>query len=111
VSRYGLIAFASSLDQIGPFAATVEDAALLLQVIGGHDPADSTSIPEPLPDYRATLRDGIEGLRVGIISELMGSGVASEVADRVRQAAAVLEGAGAEVAEVHVPAASYGISA
>ena len=111
VSRYGLIAFASSLDQVGPFATTVEDAALLLQVIGGHDPADSTSIPEALPDYRATLRDGVAGLRVGIITELMGLGVAPEVADRVRQAAAALEAAGATVGEVSVPAADYGISA
>jgi aspartyl-tRNA(Asn)/glutamyl-tRNA(Gln) amidotransferase subunit A len=111
VSRYGLIAFASSLDQVGPFAATVEDAALLLQVIGGHDPADSTSIPEPLPDYRATLRDGVEGLRIGIITELMGLGVAPEVADRVRQAASALEAAGATVGEASVPAADYGISA
>src|SRR5438309_8294043 len=66
VSRYGLLAFASSLDQVGPFAATVEDAALTLEVIGGHDPCDSTSIAEPAPSLVAVLGDGVEGLRVGV---------------------------------------------
>ncbi len=70
VSRYGLIAFASSLDQIGPFAATVEDAALLLEAIGGHDPCDSTSIDRPAPALVAGLDDGVSGLRVGIVEEM-----------------------------------------
>src|SRR5437899_1628071 len=70
VSRYGLIAFASSLDQIGPFAATVEDAASLLEVIGGHDPLDSTSIARPAPELAAGLDDGVSGLRVGIVGEM-----------------------------------------
>ena len=70
VSRYGLVAFASSLDQIGPFTHTVADAALVTEVIGGHDPADSTSIPRPAPSITATLRDGVEGLRVGRITDL-----------------------------------------
>ena len=65
VSRMGLVAFASSLDQIGPFATTVADAALALEVIGGHDPGDSTSIPRPAPNLRSVLDDGVEGLRVG----------------------------------------------
>jgi aspartyl-tRNA(Asn)/glutamyl-tRNA(Gln) amidotransferase subunit A len=111
VSRYGLVAFASSLDQIGPFAATVEDAALLLEVIGGHDPADSTSIPDTDVSLRSTLRDGVEGLRVGVISELMGLGVDPVVAERVQAAAAALEAAGATVGEASVPATTFGISA
>jgi aspartyl-tRNA(Asn)/glutamyl-tRNA(Gln) amidotransferase subunit A len=111
VSRYGLVAFASSLDQIGPFAHTVEDAATLLEVIGGHDPADSTSIPDTTLDYRSTLRDGVAGLRVGIVDELMAEGVAPEVAARVQAAAAALEAAGATVDTVSVPAAAYGLSA
>src|SRR6185369_14238878 len=69
VSRYGLIAFASSLDQIGPFTNTVADAALLLDVIGGHDPMDSTSIPSEHPSLAAVLDDGVEGLRVGRITD------------------------------------------
>ncbi|MGH9075468.1 MAG: amidase, partial [Acidimicrobiales bacterium] len=75
VSRYGLIAFASSLDQIGPFAATVADAAALLEVIGGADPADSTCLASPAPDLRGALGQGVEGLRIGVISELSGTEV------------------------------------
>ena len=111
VSRYGLIAFASSLDQIGPFATTVADAALLLDVIAGHDPMDSTSIPEPVPSYSATLDQGVAGLRVGLITELMGDGIAPDVAARVQQAAAALEAAGATVGEASIPAAAFGLSA
>jgi aspartyl-tRNA(Asn)/glutamyl-tRNA(Gln) amidotransferase subunit A len=111
VSRYGLVAFASSLDQIGPFATTVEDAAVVLDVIGGHDPADSTSIPEASRPVSATLRDGVEGLRIGIVAELMGLGVDPEVAARVHEAAAAFEAAGAKVGDASVPAAAYGISA
>ncbi len=74
VSRYGLVAFASSFDQIGPFATDVADAALALGVISGHDPADSTSIPAAVPDFEAALGRGVEGLRVGVVSELTGSG-------------------------------------
>jgi aspartyl-tRNA(Asn)/glutamyl-tRNA(Gln) amidotransferase subunit A len=110
VSRYGLVAFASSLDQIGPFAASVDDAALLLEVMGGHDPLDSTSIPGAAPQVSASLDDGVEGLRVGVISELM-EGVSSDVAGRVREAADALAGAGAKVDEASVPAAIYGLSA
>jgi aspartyl-tRNA(Asn)/glutamyl-tRNA(Gln) amidotransferase subunit A len=111
VSRYGLVAFASSLDQIGPLSATVADAALLLEVIAGHDPLDSTSIPGPAPDLLAHLGDGVEGLRVGVVAELMGAGVAPDVAARVRQAADALVAAGAKVDEASVPAAVYGVSA
>ena len=110
VSRYGLIAFASSLDQIGPFAATVEDAAVLFEVIAGHDPADSTSIPTGAPNVTSTLREGVEGLRVGIVTELL-NGVAPDVMRRLNEAADALTSAGAKVDEVSVPATIYGLSA
>jgi aspartyl-tRNA(Asn)/glutamyl-tRNA(Gln) amidotransferase subunit A len=111
VSRFGLVAFASSLDQIGPFASTVADAALLLEAIAGHDPADSTSIPEAVPSISARLDDGVEGLRVGVISEFLGEGIASDVAARTREAADALAAAGAKVEDASVPAAIYGLSA
>ncbi len=115
VSRYGLIAFASSLDQIGPFARTVGDAALLLDVIGGHDERDSTSIPEPAGSLVDVLDRGVDGLRIGLVSELLGSdgegGIEPEVVARTRDAAAALEAAGATVEEVSVPAATLGLSA
>ena len=111
VSRYGLIAFASSLDQIGPFATTVADAALLLETIAGHDPADATSIPQPAPALVEHLDDGVDGMRVGIITELMGDGIHPDVLARVREAADALAAAGATVEEVSVPAITYGLSA
>ncbi len=111
VSRSGLIAFASSLDQIGPFATTVADAAAVLDAIAGPDPLDSTSIPEAPPSFGATLDAGVAGLRVGVITELMGDGIAPDVAARVTQAADALAAAGATVGEAHVPAATYGLSA
>jgi aspartyl-tRNA(Asn)/glutamyl-tRNA(Gln) amidotransferase subunit A len=111
VSRYGLIAFASSLDQVGPFADTVDDAALLLEVIAGHDPADATSIPQAAPDLVAHLDDGVAGLRVGLITELLGDGIDPDVAARVRESAEALAAAGATVEEVSVPAVAYGLSA
>ncbi len=111
VSRYGLVAFASSLDQIGPFATTVADAALALEVIAGHDPADTTSIPAAAPTISASLGAGVQGLRVGVVRELMGEGVSNEVVARVRAAADALAAAGADVDEVSVPAVGYGLSA
>jgi aspartyl-tRNA(Asn)/glutamyl-tRNA(Gln) amidotransferase subunit A len=111
VSRYGLVAFASSLDQIGPFASTVADAALLLEAIAGHDPADSTSIPESVPSLSARLGDGVDGLRVGVIGEFLGEGIAPDVASRTRAAADALAAAGAKVDDASVPAAIYGLSA
>ncbi|MCB1028002.1 MAG: Asp-tRNA(Asn)/Glu-tRNA(Gln) amidotransferase GatCAB subunit A, partial [Microthrixaceae bacterium] len=111
VSRLGLVAYGSSLDQIGPFAATVADAALLLEVIGGHDPGDSTSLDRPAPDVSAHLDDGVDGLRVGVVAELMGEGIAPEVVGRIRAAAEALEAAGATVEEVSIPAISACLSA
>jgi aspartyl-tRNA(Asn)/glutamyl-tRNA(Gln) amidotransferase subunit A len=112
VSRYGLVAFASSLDQIGPFAANVADAAVLLEAIAGHDPLDATSIPEPFPHISRALDRGVDGLRVGLVSELTeADGIEVEVSDRVREAAAALEKAGAVVEEVSVPSTMYGLSA
>jgi aspartyl-tRNA(Asn)/glutamyl-tRNA(Gln) amidotransferase subunit A len=110
VSRYGLVAFASSLDQIGPFATTVADAAALFEVIAGHDPADSTSLPDAVPAVSSHLDDGVTGLRVGIVRELM-EGIQPDVAARVTEAADALAAAGAEVVEVSVPAATFGLSA
>jgi aspartyl-tRNA(Asn)/glutamyl-tRNA(Gln) amidotransferase subunit A len=110
VSRYGLVAFASSLDQIGPFAATVEDAAMLFEVVAGHDPMDSTSLGEAAPRVVAGLSDGVEGLRVGLTKEFV-EGADAEVASRVEEAARALEKAGAVVSEASVPAAVYGLSA
>jgi aspartyl-tRNA(Asn)/glutamyl-tRNA(Gln) amidotransferase subunit A len=112
VSRYGLIAFASSLDQIGPFATTVADAARLLDVIAGPDALDSTSIPDPPVAVETLVRDGVAGLRVGIIDELTESdGVEPEVEAAVESAGAALEAAGATVTRVSVPSALHGLSA
>jgi aspartyl-tRNA(Asn)/glutamyl-tRNA(Gln) amidotransferase subunit A len=103
VSRYGLVAFASSLDQIGPFARTVEDAALLLSVIAGHDPADSTSVERPVPDYRAGLDQPLAGLKAGLPVEYFRGGLDPEVEASVRQAVALLSAAGVEIREVSLP--------
>ena len=112
VSRYGLVAFASSLDQIGPFARTVADAATLYDVIAGHDPCDATSIPEPVAPVVPGLDEGVAGLRVGLVTELCeAEGIQPDVSARVAQAAEALEHDGAKVDEVSVPAAVYGLSA
>ena len=109
VSRYGLIAFASSLDQIGPLATTVADAATLLEAVAGPDPCDSTSWPEPFASVDA--RPDVEGLRVGLLRELSGEGIAADVAARVVQAADALSNAGAKVDEASVPGVRYALSA
>jgi aspartyl-tRNA(Asn)/glutamyl-tRNA(Gln) amidotransferase subunit A len=111
VSRYGLVAFASSLDQAGPFARTVEDAALLHQAIAGHDPRDSTSVTDAVPSLTATMRDGLEGLRIGVISELRGDGYEPGVARVYDESLARLESLGAELVEVSLPNAAYGLPA
>ena len=110
VSRYGLIAFASSLDQIGPFANNVEDAALLLEVIAGHDPMDSTSLPEPAPSLLAHLDDGVAGKRVGLVRELI-EGADDDVLASVEAARAALEDAGATIVELSIPECRLGLSA
>ena len=111
VSRYGLIAFASSLDQIGPFAHDLADAALLLKVIAGHDPNDSTSVDEPVPDYPATLDTSPESLRIGVVREFFGEGLDPEVAAAIQEAVKVYEKAGATIKEVSLPHSRYGIPA
>ncbi len=110
VSRFGLIAFASSLDQIGPFARTVEDAAILLQAIAGHDPADSTSVPAPVPDYRAALTGDIRGLRIGIPSEYRVAGMDPAVEQVVEGALATLQELGAELVPVSLPHTEYALA-
>jgi aspartyl-tRNA(Asn)/glutamyl-tRNA(Gln) amidotransferase subunit A len=110
VSRYGLVAFASSLDQIGPFATDVADAALLLEVIGGHDPMDSTSIPQPFPAVSGAVGQGVEGLRVGRITDLP-QGAQPDVLERLEAAFLALEKAGATIVDVTVPAFTYGLTA
>jgi aspartyl-tRNA(Asn)/glutamyl-tRNA(Gln) amidotransferase subunit A len=111
VSRYGLVAFASSLDQIGPIAKDVEDAALILQTIAGHDPFDSTSADIPVPDYVAALGQGIEGLRVGIPTEYFIEGMDPEVEKAVRDAIEVLKGLGARTEKVSLPTTEYALAA
>ena len=103
VSRYGLVAFASSLDQIGPMTRTVEDCALVLNAIAGHDPHDSTSIAFEPPDYTEGLTTGVRGLRIGVASEYFGEGIDPEVERTVREAVAKLQELGATVEEVSLP--------
>ena len=107
VSRYGLVAYASSLDQIGPITRTVRDAGLLLGVIAGHDPSDSTSADVPVPDYAEGLDEGVEGLIVGLPKEYLGEGLQGEVRDAVMQGVGLLESAGAEIREVSLPVAGH----
>jgi aspartyl-tRNA(Asn)/glutamyl-tRNA(Gln) amidotransferase subunit A len=111
VSRYGLVAFASSLDQIGPMTKDVRDAALLMTVIGGHDPRDSTSAEVPLPDFTRVLREGAQGLRIGIPREYFIGGMDPEVEGAVRAAVKVLEGVGATSEDVSLPHTEYGVAA
>lgn len=110
VSRYGLIAFASSLDQIGPFGRCVEDVALTLQAISGHDPKDSTSLNEAVPDYTAGLKGDINGLRIGVISEMLGDGVSPDVKDAINNAIRIFESLGAKIEEISIPHTKYAIS-
>ena len=110
VSRYGLVAYASSLDQIGPLAKTVSDAALLMRVIAGHDRRDSTSIPEPVPDYTARLNGDIKGLKLGLPKEYLVGGLDPEVERAVRVAVEHLQKLGAEVSEISLPHTDYAIA-
>ena len=110
VSRYGLVAFASSLDQIGPLTTTVADAALVFDVIGGHDPADSTCLDRPAPRVLSVLDEGIQGMTVGVLTEFLEDADADVVA-RTRQAAEACVAAGARVEEISVPEVRLGLSA
>jgi aspartyl-tRNA(Asn)/glutamyl-tRNA(Gln) amidotransferase subunit A len=103
VSRYGLVAFASSLDQIGPLTRNVEDSALVMNAIAGYDPHDSTSIQADKIDYTAGLTHGVKGLRVGIVAEYLGDGIDPRIADATREAVQQLEALGAEVTEISLP--------
>ena len=110
VSRYGLVAFASSLDQVGPLAQTAEDAALLLEVLAGHDPLDSTSVPRPVPEYAASIRQPLDGLRLGLVREHFGEGLDGEVEAAVREAVRVYRSLGATVRELSMPHSKYAVA-
>ncbi len=110
VSRYGLVAFASSLDQIGPFAPTVEDAALVLQALAGHDPKDSTSLKVEIPDYSQSLIPDLKGVRVGVVREFFGPGTDPDVHAAVEKAITTLKELGATVQEISCPRFQYGLS-
>lgn len=110
VSRYGLVAFGSSLDQAGPMARTVEDVARILQVIAGHDPLDATSMPVDVPDYVAGLTRDVKGLKIGLPKEYFGEGMQPEVEQAVRAVAATLESMGAELREVTLPHSAYSLA-
>ena len=107
VSRYGLVAFASSLDQVGPLTKDVRDCALMMNVIAGHDPRDSTSIACDVPDYTAMLTDGLQGIRIGVPREYFGHGLDPEVDRAVRDGIAMLADAGAEIVDVTLPHTEY----
>ena len=109
VSRRGLIAFSSSLDQIGPMARSAKECAMLLQAIAGHDPGDSTSLNTPVPDYLKDLEKPLQGLRIGRVAEHFGEGLDPEVAEHVEQTFAAYEAAGATIHEVELPHATYGV--
>ena len=107
VSRFGLVAFASSLDQVGPLTKDVTDCALMINVISGYDPRDSTSVDKPVPDYTASLRDGLQNMRVGIPREYFSAGLDPEVEKTVRHGIDILQDAGAEIVEVSLPHTEY----
>lgn len=109
VSRYGLIAFASSLDQIGPITKDVRDAALLMNVLSSHDPLDSTSIDQSVPDYTKALTQDIKGLRIGVPTQYFAQGVAPAVADAARAAIAQMVALGAVVEEISLPHTEYAL--
>ncbi len=109
VSRFGLVAYASSLDQIGPFGRTVEDAAILLQAIAGYDAQDSTSLKVEIPDYTQALKPDLKGLKVGVITETFGEGLDEIVAEKVREAIVQLKSLGATVQEISCPRFRYGL--
>ena len=111
ISRWGMIAYASSLDQAGPLARTAEDCALLLQGMAGFDPKDSTSIDEAVPDYSATLNDSLEGLRIGVPKEYFGAGLDPRIGERVQASIRELEKLGAVIKEISLPNMQHAIPA
>ncbi len=110
VSRYGLIAFASSLDQIGPFGVTVDDTVTVLEAIAGHDPMDATSFNGPVPAFRTDLDRGVEDVRIGVVPELSGEGIDPDVRQAFERTVDALQGAGAVISEVSLPSSSYALS-
>jgi aspartyl-tRNA(Asn)/glutamyl-tRNA(Gln) amidotransferase subunit A len=110
VSRQGIVAFASSLDQVGPFTHTVADAALMMEVIGGHDPLDSTSLPQPMPSLTSVLGQGVKGMRIGRLAD-MPDGCEPEVLARMDAAYVALQAAGATIVDVSLPSLSYCLTA
>ena len=110
VSRQGIVAFASSLDQVGPFTHTVADAALMMEVIGGHDPLDSTSLPQPMPSLTSVLGQGVKGMRIGRLAD-MPDGCEPEVLARMDAAYVALQAAGATIVEISLPSLSYCLTA
>jgi len=111
VSRYGMVAFACSLEQIGPFAKDVTDCAIMLNAIAGHDPRDSTSVPYPRPDYTLSLTPDIRGMKVGVPREYFIEGLDPQVEKAVREAIDVLKDLGAKIMDVSLPMTEYGVSA
>jgi aspartyl-tRNA(Asn)/glutamyl-tRNA(Gln) amidotransferase subunit A len=110
VSRFGLVAYGSSLDQIGPFASDVAGAALLLEVLAGHDPRDSTSVDAPVPEYSRTVEEPLSGLRIGVAREHFVSGLDREVEQAIRAALGVYESLGAEIREISLPHSKYAVA-
>jgi len=110
VSRFGLVAFASSLDQIGPFTKDVPDCAVMMRVLAGHDRNDSTSVPQPVPDYAAELWKGVKGLRIGLPKEYFIDGMDREVEAAVRAAIRKLQELGAEIVEISLPHTDYAVA-
>ncbi len=111
VSRYGLIAFASSLDQIGPFSRTVEDSVSLLETVSGFDIRDATSINAPVPNFGGSLDKGVSGIKIGVVSEFMGEGIDPQIITATRAMADKLQDAGAEIVEISLPSTDYALSA
>ena len=111
VSRFGLLAYASSLDQVGPLTKDVRDAAIMLTAISGYDPRDSTSVNQPVPDYTASLGTDLNGLTIGIPKEYFGEGLDPEVEQAVRKGNALLTEAGAKTVEISLPHTEYGVAA
>jgi aspartyl-tRNA(Asn)/glutamyl-tRNA(Gln) amidotransferase subunit A len=110
ISRYGLVAFASSLDQIGPFTKDVRDSAMLLEVLSGVDHRDSTSVPQPVPRYTSALDGNIKGLKLGLPKEYMIGGLDPEVNQAVQAAVKKLQGLGAEIVEISLPHTDYAVA-